>query len=97
MAFEGLDYGDHHFLKVWVQEIRLLLETVYLRKDTGIFSVNPTLKDVLSPTVDSIRCNRNNSNLASSSEGSPFKSRARKERRLSRNHSRLSNLVRIAR
>ena len=30
LSFEGLEDGEHHFLKVWIQEIRLLLEAVYL-------------------------------------------------------------------
>ena len=32
MTLEGLDDGQHHFLKARIQEIRLLLETVYLHK-----------------------------------------------------------------
>lgn len=31
MAFEGLDDRKYHFLEVRIQEIRLLLEIVYLR------------------------------------------------------------------
>ena len=32
MTFEGLDNGEYHFFKVRIQQVRLLLETVYLRR-----------------------------------------------------------------
>lgn len=36
MEFEGLDDREYHFLKVWVQEVRLLLKTAYLYDEAGI-------------------------------------------------------------
>jgi len=39
MALKGLDDGKYHFLKVWIQEIGLLLKIAYLRKEgTGTLS-----------------------------------------------------------
>jgi hypothetical protein len=32
LTFEGLEDREHHFFKVRIQEVRLLLETVYLYK-----------------------------------------------------------------
>ena len=35
MTFKGLDDREYHFFEVWIQEIRLLLEAVYLRGRKG--------------------------------------------------------------
>lgn len=34
LTFEGLEDGEYHFLEVWIQEVRLLLEAVYLHEKT---------------------------------------------------------------
>ena len=42
VTLEGLDDGKHHFLKVWIQEVRLLLVTFYLRKSGADCHQNQT-------------------------------------------------------
>jgi hypothetical protein len=98
MTFDGLGNGKHHFLKVWIQEIRLFLETTYLHnRDWDAVGVKPMLAGVQTLTVASMRCSRSDSDLESSSDGSWFKSTERRRWRFSRNHSRLSNFVGVAR
>ena len=98
MTLEGLDDGKYHFLKIRIQQIGLLLITFYLHKEgTGSLSESNPSRHVRWLTVPSMRCSRNHSDLESSSDGSWFRSSKRRRWRFSRNHSRFSNFVRIAR
>ena len=97
VTLEGLDDRKDQFLKVWVQEIRLLLEVLYLCKGILAIRAKPILSACDQLTVNSMECNRSDSDLDSSSDGSWFRSSERRRWRFSRNHSRFSNLVGIAR
>jgi hypothetical protein len=100
VTLEGLDDGKYHFLKVRIQEIRLLLETLYLRHRRGhaAMIIKPIPTRARSLTVATPGNAVASTLIWSPHRMDPGSGRAKEgRRRFSRNHSRFSNFVRIAR